>query len=233
MQSENSEPRRKLSWPKILIITVLVAVVTSVFTVWLATAYLFPKEFKSVELNAREEKVLNAKVSKLTTVQGALSNTNKLKSKPSEGRKASATALKPERYSEEGASRTIRFTERELNALLARNTDLAHRLAIDLSENLASAKLLVPLDPEIPILGGKTLKITAGLELRYAQRKPVVILKGISIWGVPIPNAWLGGIKNIDLVEEFDAEGGFWPTFAAGVDDIRVEEGWLTIRFKE
>jgi len=35
---------------------------------------------------------------------------------------------------------------------LATNTDLAHKLAIDLSKNLASAKLLVPLDPDMPVL---------------------------------------------------------------------------------
>lgn len=233
MQSDNAKPKRKISWLRILIITVFVACVTSVFSVWLVIAYFFPKEFQPVDLNAREKKVLNAKIGKLTASQGVLPNTSTEKREQPADRQASAPALQTERYNEEGANREISFTERELNALLARNTDLAHRLAVDLSENLASAKLLVPLDPELPILGGKTLKVTAGLELRYAQRKPVVILKGISIWGVPIPNAWLGGIKNIDLVKEFDAEGGFWQTFAAGVHDIRVEEGRLTINLKE
>ena len=141
--------------------------------------------------------------------------------------------LEPEPYSEKNANREIQLTERELNALLARNTDLAQKLAIDLSDDLASAKLLVPLDPEFPFLGGKTLKVTAGVELRYTNQKPVVILRGISIWGVPIPNAWLGGIKNIDLVREFGMQSGFWRSFAAGVDDIRIVEGRLTITLKE
>jgi hypothetical protein len=60
-----------------------------------------------------------------------------------------------------------------------------------------------------------------------------VALKGISLWGVPIPNAWLGGIKNIDLVKQFGGQGGFWHTFAAGVEDIRVEEGRLTVRLRQ
>ncbi len=141
--------------------------------------------------------------------------------------------LEPEPYSEEGASREIALTERELNALLARNTDLASRLAIDLSKDLASAKLLITLDEEAPLLGGETVKVTAGLELRYSAGRPVVALKGVSIWGVPIPNAWLGGIKNVDLVQEFGYEAGFWQGFAAGVDDLQVEEGVLKIRLKE
>ncbi len=125
------------------------------------------------------------------------------------------------------------MTERELNALLARNTELAKKLAFDLSDDLMSAKLLVPLDPELPIVGGKTLKVTAGIQVRYANQKPVIALRGISIWGVPIPNAWLGGFKNIDLVHEFGMQPGFWKTFSAGVEDIRVTEGRLTIKLRK
>ena len=125
------------------------------------------------------------------------------------------------------------MTERELNALLAKNTDLAQKLAIDLSDDLASAKLLVPLDPDFPFLGGKTLKVTAGVELRYSNKQPVVIIRGVSIWGVPIPNAWLGGIKNIDLVSEFGMERGFWRILAAGVENIRIADGRLSVTLKE
>ena len=117
--------------------------------------------------------------------------------------------------------------------MIATNTDLASRLAIDLSDDLASAKLLVPLDPDAPILGGKTLKLTAGVELRYAAGKPVVVLKGVSLWGVPLPNAWLGGMKNIDLVQAFGTEPGFWQGFADGVETIEVSQGRVRIVLKE
>jgi hypothetical protein len=132
-----------------------------------------------------------------------------------------------------GAAREIALSERELNALLAKNTDLARKLAIDLSGDLVSARLLVPVDPDFPILGGQTLKVRAGVEVAYRTGKPVVILKGVSLMGVPLPNAWIGGLKNIDLVQEFGAEEGFWKSFAAGVDDIHVEEGRLVIKLKE
>jgi len=51
--------------------------------------------------------------------------------------------------------------------------------------------------------------------------------------GVPMPNAWLGGIKNIDLIKEFGTDEGFWKTFADGVDSIKVVEGSLQVRLKE
>jgi len=61
----------------------------------------------------------------------------------------------------------------------------------------------------------------------------VVVLKGVSVWGVPLPNAWLGGMKNIDLVQEFGTEQGFWQAFADGVEEIEVKEGKVRVRLKE
>ena len=106
-------------------------------------------------------------------------------------------------------------------------------MAIDLSEDLISAKLILPVDEDFPIIGGKILRLRSGMVFTYTMGKPVVILKGITIMGVPIPNAWLGGIKNIDLIEKFGTDEGFWKTFSDGVEDIRVEEGFLKIKLKE
>jgi hypothetical protein len=142
-------------------------------------------------------------------------------------------ALEPEAYSEAGASRSITLSERELNGLLAKNTDMAKKMAIDLSENLLSAKLLIPVDEDFPIMGGQILKVRAGMELAYRDNRPVAILKGVSVMGVPIPNAWLGGMKNIDLVGYYGAEAGFWKAFADGVDNIRIEDGNITMMLKE
>ena len=77
------------------------------------------------------------------------------------------------------------------------------------------------------------MKVTAGLELAYRGEKPVVVLRGISLWGVPIPNAWLGNMKNIDLVQEFGDQKGFWKAFADGIDEVEVGEGQLRVRLRE
>lgn len=218
---------------KTAVFIVAVAAVTSVLTVWLTARYLFPREFQPVTLDAREKAALQAKIHRLDPALPA----GPVSREPAVGRAANkrppAIPLEPEPYSEEGARRKVTFTERELNALLANNTDLARKLAIDLSDSLASARLLVPLDPDLPFFGGKTLKVSAGLELRFAAGRPVVALRGVSLWGIPIPNAWLGGIKNLDLVKEFGGQGGFWQAFAAGVEDIRVEQDRLTVKLRE
>ncbi|MFZ0612573.1 MAG: hypothetical protein WAM73_10065 [Desulfobacterales bacterium] len=230
MPPENQSNRGFL---KTAVFIVAVAAVTSVLTVWLTARYLFPREFQPVTLDAREKAALQAKIERLDPALPA----GPASREPAAGRAANkrppAVPLEPEPYSEEEARREVTFTERELNALLANNTDLARKLAIDLSDNLASARLLVPLDPDMPFIGGKTLKVSAGLELRFAAGRPVVALRGVSLWGVPIPNAWLGGIKNLDLVQEFGGQGGFWQALAAGVEDIRVEQDRLTVKLRE
>lgn len=211
---------RRFSALQVTGIVLAVVAVTIVATLWAVKVWLFPSAFTPVTLSAREEKVLEAKLARLERIGQHRSG-------------AQAADLLPEAYSEEGASREITLSERELNAMLAKNTDLARRLVIDLSDDLASAKLLVHLDEDFPVLGGRVVKVTAGLGLRYAQGRPVVVLKGGSVMGVPMPNAWLGGMKNVDLVREFGEGEGFWRSFAAGVDDIRVSEGQLRIRLKE
>lgn len=213
---------------------ILVAVLlTGIAAVWIVRTYIFPNEFKPVTLNAREERVLDAKLDRLETWTTGRRTARTGRRTETQTADDTAPALEPEPYSEAGASREIALSEKELNALVAKNTDLARKLAIDLSDDLVSARLLVPVDEDFPILGGKTLKMKAGVEMAYEGGKPIVILRGVSIMGVPIPNAWLGNVKHIDLVKEFGTEEGFWKSFSAGVDDIQVKEGSLIVKLKE
>ena len=215
------------SWLRTLGIVVVACVVSTLVALTAVYFYLFPAPFKPVNLSNREEQVLEQKLERLDSMQRTPS-LHKDRLQPDRDKD-----LQPERYTENDANREIILTERELNALLAKNTDLASKLAIDLSEDLASAKLLIPLDEEFPILGGKTLKVTAGLEMSYRDQRPVVMLRGISLWGVPFPNAWLGNMKNVDLVQEFGDQKGFWKSFADGIDEVKISDGQLRVRLRE
>lgn len=212
-------PAQKNGWRTFGIVMISVLVTLGI-VYWVFTVYLFPASFRPVLLNEKEQQQLDAKLRRL----GVQLETQGSAQRP---------VLEPEPYSETGASRDILFSERELNALLAHNTDLASKLAIDLSANLASAKLLIDLDPELPLFGGKTLKVTAGMELSLQQGQPRAVLKGVSVWGVPLPNAWLGNLKNVDLVSEFGGAGGFWQAMKEGVESVEVRQGELHIRLKE
>jgi len=52
-------------------------------------------------------------------------NKGGIRTRPSPGEFDARGVLKPERYSEAGAKREVSFNARELNALLAHNTNLA------------------------------------------------------------------------------------------------------------
>ncbi len=185
---------------------VLVAVLLSVLaSVWAVKTFVFPSNFKPVELSPDEERELAAKLG----------------------------YLEPEAYREDPDDRSLRFTERELNALLARNTDLAERVAIDLSKDLISAKVLVPMPEDFPMLGGRTLRAKAGLEMKLRDGNPEVVLKGVTVMGLPLPSEWLGGLKNVDLMQEFSGEGGFWRTLFGGLEEFQIEDGELKVRVKE
>lgn len=209
---------------KFIAILAAVALLSAVGTAVAIRYVFFPSEFTPVTLSPKEEKKLTQKINRLNAVS---------MSQPPRGPARDQNApLIPESYTEDPGSRQIIFSQREFNALIAKNTNLADKLAFDFSEDMASMKLLIPMDPDFPLLGGKTIKITAGVELGYAGTKPVVKIRGMSIWGVPLPNAWMGKLKNVDLVREFGNEKGFWSTFAAGVEDFRVQDGQLRIRLK-
>lgn len=227
-------------WLRALGFLVLTVLLTTAATVWIVKTYIFPSEFRPVRLSATEERVLDRKLDRFETItlagsdKSAASGPSRAPARPLRSKPAAELPpLEPEPYRERNADREILLSEREVNALLARNTDLARKVAIDLSEGLVSAKILVPVDPDFPILGGRIIRVNAGLELAFAHERPVVVLKGVSIMGVPVPSAWLGGLKNVDLVQRFGGDQGFWRAFAAGVAALEVRDGELRVRLKE
>ncbi|RNA65248.1 arginine N-succinyltransferase [Prosthecochloris sp. ZM_2] len=227
----SSSARKGFSGSQVLMITIGAVAATALVTVLVIRYFFFPPPFTPVELNEREKQELAVKIERIEDASGVALDDLFAPAADDEFRPDGS--LKPVPYSEEGASREVYLTERELNALLGRNTDLARKLAIDLLDDLISAKLLVPMDPDVPVLGGKTLRIRAGLELAYRNGKAVVKLRGISFMGIPLPNAWLGGLKNVDLVEEFGADPGFWRGFSDGIDALAVREGRMYLRLRE
>ena len=189
--------------------------------------YAYP--FTPTILNEQEQRVLDRKLETLQhNLQGQETSLPERYPEPKD-----EGPLQPEPYAEDLAKREIRITEKELNALIAKDEETAKRVAIDLARDMLSVKLVVPVDNELPLVGGKTLRLHCGVTVGYREGKPIVALRGVSIGGIPIPNAWMGNIKNIDLVREFGGQGGFWHAFAEGVADIRVSDGSLYIKLKE
>ena len=199
--------RRSIRLPAVVILVVLTAVIAALVTLLVARLWIFQPEVSPVVLDSQEQAELDQKVKALTD--------------------------KSQLYDERPDDRVIYLTERELNAIVARDPDLANRASFNLSENKLSATLLVDMPKDVPGIGGQTVEISAGLRVGHADGRPTVILEGISVMGVPIPSAWLGGWKGKDLVQADGPGGGVWDIFSEGVKDLRVEDGRLRIELEE
>ncbi len=210
----------------VLWIVLATILVTAAVTFWAVRTYIYAHDFKPVELSQKEQRQLEGKLRRLGYQPQP-------SAPPADRKETDEQWLRPEPYQEQGGNHALFFTERELNGLLANNRDLARKLALDLSDDMVSARMLVHVDPDFPLLGGKTLRVSAGVEAAFHDGRPVIRLRGVSVMGVPIPNAWLGGLKNVDLISEFGDANGFWKAFADGVEDIQVEDGRLKITLKE
>ncbi len=209
----------------------LVVLASVLITLWVARTWLFPPPLEPVVLDAREQTELETKLRSLTgapppTIGDEAEATGN-------GEDTAADTLQPEAYAERPQDRVIHFTQRELNALVARNPDLADRFALHLSDGLLSATLLITLPPDLPLFAGQTVKVATGLQLRHEQGRPILSVEGVSLMGVPLPSAWLGGIKGRDLVALYGSDGGFWQAFGEGVRDLRIEQGRLRVELAE
>lgn len=218
-----SEQSKITGFIKSIIKTFIIIIITVAITIWAVTAYLFPNEFNPVQLSQKEQHVLSKKLENIGITKGSMHKSNI----------DHRETLKPEAYKEDMTSQELYFSEREINALIANNTDLASKLAIDLDDDLISAKLRFPLDQDMPFFGGKILNASAGVEFKYTDGKPAIILKGLTIWGIAVPNAWIGGLRNIDLIQEFGEDDGFWQSFANGIDGIKIMNEHITIKLKK
>jgi len=212
-------PKRRFGCMQVLGIILAAVLLSAIATgVWIKYN-VYASAFKTTTLTEKEEAAFAEKLARLESAGGAAAPPN-------------SNVAEPEAYTEDDAKREIRITEKELNAVIDKNPEWADRVAIDLSRDLLSIVLLVPVDPEFPIIGGTTARITAGATLRFENDKPVVIVRGISIGGVPLPSAWMGDLKNKDLVQEYGGQGGFWDGLSRGVEAIKVEEGNLYLKLR-
>jgi hypothetical protein len=217
--TENSvnrgENKGRFGCLSVLGVLLLIISITALASGWWVKRNIFASPFTPTHLNAKEQQILDGKLSKITRSPDF------------------QTHLTPEPYREDDAKREITLSEKEVNSLVAKDRETAKRVTIDLADDLISMKVLLPIDEDFPILGGKTVRLSFGVTLRYENGKPVVVIRGVSIGGAPLPGAWWGDIKNKDLVEEFGSEGGFWHQFGRGVKNIVVREGHLLIKLKE
>lgn len=147
---------------------------------------------------------------------------------------AKVEALQPDRPSEpwyERGSKEILLTERELNGLLNEHTTFGDKLKFELATDAVHARLETDLDPDLPLVGGRHLKARARFFVRTEEGVPRLVIDDVTVWGVSLPNDWLGQLKGRDLLGEI--LGGGRDGRIAGVEGIEVKPAGISIKLKE
>jgi hypothetical protein len=188
---------------------------TAVGTVWWVKRNLYASPLKPVALSLTEQSALHDKLAQLELAEEVV---------PAEPAPQTQTTPDP---------RTISLSTKEINAFLA-NQGIGEQVKLDLSRNRIAANFLLPIDKDAPLFAGTTLRIRLALSaLMNEAGKLVIKVDDISLGGIPLPNAWLGDIKGLDLVTGDIGNDPAVQRFVAGIKDFRLEEGHVRIVLNE
>ncbi|MGJ8697598.1 MAG: hypothetical protein ACSHYF_14870 [Verrucomicrobiaceae bacterium] len=128
--------------------------------------------------------------------------------------------------------KSIVLTEREVNGLLNQHTTLGDDLKIELAKGALHARVKTVLSEDVPVLGGKTLNLRARFLIDTNELNPSFMLDDLTVYGISVPNAWLGDIKHQNLLGSLNTGGSDTP-FARGIENISIEKGLIEIKLAE
>ena len=160
--------------------------------------------FKPVQLSVTEQKVVE---DKLATLDGA---------PPSD------------------PSKTIVLNEREINGYLQQQ-GLGEKVKVSINDGKVAATVLAPVENDVPLFGGHTLRLKVAFNTKLDdQRRFALSLADVSISGISLPNAWLGGLKGLNLLSSSDSGNpDLVKGFAAGIKDFQMRNGEMRIVLNE
>ncbi len=130
-------------------------------------------------------------------------------------------------------SKEIRLTEREINGLLNQNTDLGKTVRIEFGRDAVNAYLAVPIPQDFPIMGGKMFRARGRFRVSIGNGgTPFAVLEDVTVFGVSLPKAWLGGLKGENLLQDAVGQDRRGPVLR-GIKSLRVEPGALVLELED
>ncbi|GEP43975.1 hypothetical protein [Brevifollis gellanilyticus] len=122
-------------------------------------------------------------------------------------------------------NRTIIITEREVNAYLAKQ-NLGENIQVSFAEGKLAAGIIVEAPPDFPVFAGQKMRVrlTFGTGLT-PDRKLSFVFDDVSVGGISLPNAWLGDLKGVDLVEQNLQSDPGLQRFLDGIQSLEIHPG--------
>jgi hypothetical protein len=131
-------------------------------------------------------------------------------------------------------SKVLKLTEREINGLLNANTDLGKSVRLQFDRDAINAYLAVPIPEDFPIGGGKMFRARGRFRVSLGNEgTPYAMLEDITVFGLSLPKAWLGGLKGQNLFgDAIGVERNGTPVLR-GIKSLRVEPGALVLEVED
>jgi hypothetical protein len=130
-------------------------------------------------------------------------------------------------------SKVLKLTEREINGLLNANTDLGKSVRLEFAQDAVNAYVAVPIPKDFPIGGGKMFRARGSFRVSLGNGGiPYAILEDVTVLGLSLPKAWLGGLKGENLLGDAVGQGKRGPVLR-GIKSLRVEPGALVLEVED
>jgi len=128
-------------------------------------------------------------------------------------------------------SKTLKLTEREINGLLNANTDLGKSVRLEFAQDAINAYVAVRIPDDFPVGGGRMFRGRARFRLSLGDGgQPYAILEDVTVFGLSLPKAWLGGIKGENLIGEAVGQRN---QLLKGIKSLHVEPGALVLEVQD
>lgn len=203
-----------------LLLLVLMLAATVAVTIW-----WIQRPIRPVVLSPQEKIAVDGKIKELE------GGTIPLGTQPPTAEKASPIATPtPDPRTYVPGSKTLKLTEREINGLLNLNTELGDKVRLEFATDAINAYMAIPVPQDFPIAAGTTIRMRGRFKVSIGgEGKPFAVLEDVTIFGLSLPKAWLGGIKGENLLGE--ALGG--QPVVHGIKSLKVEPGALVIEVED
>jgi hypothetical protein len=217
-----------------LLAFLLLLVATVAITLW-----WIQRPLKPVVLSEKEKAVVEAKLHRLgggTSPAAGRTPAAKggtLAEAPAAGTAAGSSAKQAPDSRYTAGEKTLKLTEREINGLLNANTDLGQTVRIEFDTDAVNAYVVVPIPKDFPVGGGKMFRARGRFRLSLGNGgAPVAMLEDITVFGLSLPKAWLGGVKGENLLGQAVGEHKGGPLLK-GIKSLRVEPGALVLEVED
>lgn len=201
----------------IALVLVLVIVLTAAGTAWWIRRSMSPPPIEPVVLSQTEEAALDEKLELLG------------------GSRADGQASEPAgtrsgrldfEVDQDFVRKPVLISEREINGLIARNPELAGKVSVSLTQDRIKVSANIPLPPDVPMVGGQTLRLKMLTKLVVADGRSMLMLEDLAVGGIPIPSAWLQDVKGRDLLADIQQDEGM-QALLQGIEKLEIQDGQI------